>query len=124
MASWALRLGLVGIFAVHGAGKILSTQAFDEKFGVPAWQALALGAVEVAAAAGMLVGGFAANRWGVRVTRLAALGVVLSQALAIAYAHSGHFLEYAPGGGWEENAALILVAVALALVPGVAWRGR
>jgi hypothetical protein len=120
-ASWLGRLVLVLAFVPHGLGKIVVTQAFTAKFGVPTWQALTLGAVELAAAAGMalapLLARHAGRPWGWRVTWAAAVGVWVSQVLAIGYAAWPRWLFYL--GGMEYNVALILVALAVAIAPGL-----
>jgi uncharacterized membrane protein YphA (DoxX/SURF4 family) len=123
VASWLLRLILVLIFVPHGVGKIVAVDAFVTKFRVPDWQSITLGAIEIAAALGMIAGAALADRWGAWLTRAAAVGIVLSQCLAIAYAKFPYWLEYHHGA--EENAALIVIAVVLFLVPhGIDWRAR
>jgi uncharacterized membrane protein YphA (DoxX/SURF4 family) len=101
----------------------VATASFEVKFNVSAWETLALAAIEFAAAAGMIAGGVLVNRYGVWATRLATVGVVISQALAIIYAHH-HWLEFVPNGNAEFNSTLILIAMALFIAPGVAWRTR
>lgn len=129
IADVCLRVIMVMVFVPHALGKLFDTDAFMVKFAVPEWQTLALGAIELAAALAALAGLFLRRgrvRIGARVTltRLAALGAVLSQVLAIVYAHHS-WLEYMPDG-MEYNVTLILVALALAAVPtlGVAARER
>jgi uncharacterized membrane protein YphA (DoxX/SURF4 family) len=123
IASWILRLAIVITLGPHSVGKLIATESFDAKFSVPAWQALTLGAIELAAVLGMIAGGVLVNRYGVWVTRLASVGTVLSQSLAIIYAHH-RWLEYVPQGNAEYNSFIILTSIALFVAPSVAFRQR
>lgn len=124
-----LRAIIVIVFTPHALGKLLDTDAFSVKFSVPSWQTYALGSIELAAAAAMLIGLFLVSgggqRWArVVLTRLGSLGVVLSQVLAIVYAHHA-WLEYVPKtGNMEYNVTLILVALALAAAPILGFQQR
>lgn len=121
-----LRAIIIIVFTPHALGKLIDTDAFNVKFSVPTWQTYALGAMELAAVAAMLIGLFlVSGRWQLRarvvLTRLGAVAVGISQVLAIVYAHHA-WLEYAQGGNAEYNVTLILVAAALFAAPALAVR--
>lgn len=121
-----LRAIIVVVFTPHAIGKVADTEAFTVKFDVSSWQTYALGALELAAVVGMIVGALlVGSRWRLTVratvTRLAAGAVVISQVLAIVYAHH-EWLEYLPNGNMEYNVTLILVALALAASPALPCR--
>lgn len=122
VSSWLLRLILVLIFVPHAVGKFLAEDAFSVKFTVPEWEGFALGAIELAAVLGMIVGGLLwgrRRRYGGWLTRLACVGIWLSQVLAIIYAKFPNWLEYRHGS--EENVLIIAVAVVLFLLPYVSY---
>ena len=106
VALTALRVAVGVIMAVHGAGKLMDIQGTMQGFshmGIPYPQYAVYLAIagEFFGGIGLAVG---------LLTRLAALGILSSMAVAIGYVHFGHGL-LAKNGGWEFPLLLGLIAL-------------
>src|SRR5258706_7907542 len=106
VALTALRVAVGITMAVHGAGKLMDIQGTAQGFahmGIPYPQYAVYLAIagEFFGGIGLAVG---------LLTRVAALGILSSMAVAIGYVHFGHGL-LAKNGGWEYPLLLGLLAV-------------
>lgn len=120
IALWPIRLAMAGIFLFHGPGKFMMP-GMAEMMGlsVPIWYLV--GAAEVAAGAGFLVGGILSGSMGTLITRLSGLAVIPVMLGAIIMVHWGQWnfmaSETHPAGGMEFQVLILAVAI-YALITG------
>jgi putative oxidoreductase len=101
-----LRLGLAAVFLYHGSQQVSKDLGAGWNPDLPA-------PVQVAVAWGELLGGLAMAVG--LLTRLAALGLIVIMAGAIALVHAPHGFDI-QNHGWEYNFVLIVVSVAVFLL--------
>lgn len=108
MAHWPLRLAMAGIFLYHGPPKLMD-QSMAAMMNVPDWMWMIVGAVEVAAGLGFILGGILKGDNSDKITRLSGLALVPVMLGAI-------FMVHWPKWNFMENGMefqVLILAVAL-----------
>ena len=106
-----LRLGLAAIFIFHGLEKVKADNDWGSNWmpnGIPAYQQVLVAWGELLAGVAMFLG---------LLTRVAALGLTIIMAGAIATVHGEKGFSLA-NGGFEYNFAIIVMCVAVMLLGG------
>jgi putative oxidoreductase len=120
IALWPIRLTMAGIFLFHGPGRFMMP-GMAEMMGlsVPVWYLV--GAAEVAAGAGFVLGGILSGGTGALITRLSGLAIIPVMLGAIFMVHWGQWnfmaSETHPAGGMEFQVLILAVAI-YALITG------
>lgn len=118
-ADWLIRLSLAGTMLFHGIDKFPNIAAGAEMMGFPyvIWLLVALG--EIAAGAGILIGGVIRTPIGDLITRVAGVITAIILVGAIYFAHWGQWSnvpsETHPFGGMEFQTMLVAVGLFFAL---------
>ncbi len=110
-AHWLLRIGLAGVFVVHGIGNAMALGGFSQMMGLPTAVAALVTLAEVAGGVGIIVGAFTNDL----ITRLAGLAIAPVLLGAIFMVHWGRWnftpAEGFPAGGMEFQVVLLLTAL-------------
>ncbi len=110
-AHWLLRIGLAGVFVIHGIGKAMALGGFSQMMGLPIPVAALVTFAELAGGVGIIVGAFTNDL----ITRLAGLAIVPVMLGAIFMVHWGRW-DFAPAegfpmGGMELQVVVLLTAL-------------
>lgn len=115
-AHWLLRIIIASVFIFHGVGKLVDIQGFANMVGLPTLLAWLVTFAELAAAIGIIVGGFTSSL----ITRLAGLAVIPVMLGAIFMVHWGRWSftpsESHPMGGMEFQVSLLLLGLYFLIV--------
>ena len=115
-AHWLLRIALASVFLFHGVGKLINIGGFAEMMGLPYLIAALVTFAEIAAGAGIIVGGFGREL----ITRLATIAMVPVLIGAIVLVHGPRWsftpAEGFPMGGMEFQVVLLLGALYFLIV--------
>jgi putative oxidoreductase len=115
MAHWLLRGAISATFLFHGLGKLGNTAAASEQFGLSPSTLTFASALELAAAAALILGGIIATQLGDTLTRLGGLLALIGLFGAISVAHWGQW-SFAPTkthplGGMEFQVTLMAISL-------------
>ncbi len=115
-AHWLPRVALASVFAFHGIGKLVNVAGFAQMTGLPFAVAALVTFAELAAAIGIIVGGFSRDL----ITRLAGLAIIPVMLGAILLVHWGRWsftpADGFPMGGMEFQVVLTLIAAYFLIV--------
>ena len=115
-AHWLLRVALASVFLFHGVGKLVNIGGFAEMMGLPYVIAALVTFAEIAAGAGIIVGGLGREL----ITRLATIAMIPVLIGAIVLVHGPRWsftpAEGFPMGGMEFQVVLLLGALYFLIV--------